>query len=70
MATMKLAITGMSCDHCVRHVKQALARVPGVTVRHVDVGHATVDYDGRPEALAAIVEAVDEAGYAARPEAA
>ncbi len=70
MATLKLAITGMSCDHCVRHVTKALAAVSGVTVTQVTVGHATVDYNGQPASLAAIVQAVDDAGYQARMEAA
>jgi copper chaperone CopZ len=70
MATLKLAITGMSCDHCVSRVTKALASVPGVDVRQVTVGHATVDYNGQPESLAAIVQAVDDAGYEARTEAA
>jgi copper chaperone len=70
MATLNLAITGMSCDHCVRHVTKALAAVPGVTVTRVTVGHATVDYNGQPASLAAIVQAVDHAGYQARMEAA
>jgi copper chaperone CopZ len=70
MAMVTLTITGMSCDHCVRHVNKALARVPGVTVQQVTVGRATVDYDGQPATLDAIVRAVDDAGYQARPEAA
>ncbi len=70
MATLRLAITGMNCDHCVRRVTKALGAVPGVTVRQATVGHATVDYDGQPQSLAAIVQAVDDAGYQARMEAA
>lgn len=70
MATLRLAVTGMSCDHCVRRVTTALAGVPGVTVKQVTVGHAIVDYNGQPESLAAIVQAVDDAGYQARTEAA
>lgn len=68
MHELTLQIDGMSCGHCVRSVKQALEATPGVAVKHVDVGTATVEYDGRPESLDAIVKAVDEAGYAARPE--
>jgi copper chaperone len=64
--TVTLAITGMSCDHCVRHLRHALGRVPGVTVHQVSVGRALVDYSGEPDALAAILRAVDDAGYEAR----
>jgi copper chaperone len=70
MTTARLTITGMSCDHCVRHVTQALNSVPGVTVKQVTVGHATVEYNGQADALAAMVDAVSEAGYQARLEAA
>ena len=70
MVVLNLTIEGMSCDHCVRHVTRALGKVPGVTVKHVDVGHATVDYNGQPDVLAAIVSAVSDAGYQAHPEAA
>ncbi len=69
-STLKLTITGMSCDHCVRRVSKALASVPGVAVKQVGVGEASVEYDGRPESLNAIVQAVDDAGYEVRTEAA
>jgi copper chaperone CopZ len=70
MNTLKLTIAGMSCNHCVNVVKASLSALPGVKVTQVSVGQATVEYDGRPETLATIVQAVDEAGYQARPEAA
>ena len=38
-------IKGMSCQHCVRAVKTALEKLPGVTRADVSVGHATVDSD-------------------------
>lgn len=68
MNELTLQIEGMSCDHCVRHVTKALQGTPGITVKQVRVGSATVDYDGRPESLDAIVQAIDRAGYTARPE--
>ncbi|MEG2018838.1 MAG: cation transporter, partial [Clostridium sp.] len=27
----KISIEGMSCGHCVNHVKEALSELPGVT---------------------------------------
>jgi copper chaperone len=68
MHELTLRIDGMSCGHCVRAVKQALEATSSVTVKHVDVGTATVEFDGRPESVDAIVHAIDEAGYTARPE--
>jgi copper chaperone len=61
--TTALRIDGMSCDHCVRAVKQALEAVPGVTHAEVEVGAARVEGEAAPEALLA---AVDAEGYAAR----
>ncbi|MGF1641537.1 MAG: heavy-metal-associated domain-containing protein [Rhodospirillales bacterium] len=64
--TVKLTVQGMSCDHCVRAVRDALARVPGVD-RVVDVsrerGEAAVE--GHPD-VAALIAALAAAGYAAK----
>ena len=58
-----LQIDGMSCDHCVRAVREALEGVSGAVVESVEVGRATVD--AGPEATRAdLVEAVEGAGYA------
>jgi copper chaperone len=69
MSELVMRIEGMSCDHCVRRVTKALEGTPGVTVKNVKVGSATVDYDGKPESLDAIVQSLDRAGYDAKPEA-
>ena len=63
----KLAVEGMMCKHCVKHVKDALEAIDGVTEAGVnlDEGTATV-------ALAAdvsddaVVAAVVAAGYEAK----
>jgi copper chaperone len=68
MTELVLQIDGMSCDHCVRRVTKSLESSPGVRVKEVRVGSATVEYDGRPESLDAVVQAIDRAGYAARPQ--
>lgn len=61
--TFTLLIGGMSCTHCVRAVRTALAEVPGAQVGRVDVGSATVRYDPARTSPAAIAEAVRDAGY-------
>lgn len=62
-----LAISGMSCDHCVAAVQSALDQVPGVTGRQVAVGSATLAIDPaagpREQLLAAAVQAIQDAGY-------
>ena len=63
--TVDLDIKGMSCGHCVKAVQGALAAVPGVAVKDVRIGHATVEVDGGATASEALVSAVDDAGYEA-----
>ena len=64
----ELAITGMTCASCVAHVGRALRRVPGVSQADVNLAteRATVAHAAQVEA-AALVAAVVEAGYEARP---
>jgi len=66
MERLSLAITGMSCGHCVRAVDQALRQVPGVEVHAVQLGSATVSYDPAVTSPEQITKAVTEAGYEAR----
>ena len=62
-----LAVGGMSCGHCVAAVRSALAGLPGVEVRQVAVGTATVALDPQQgTSPAALVEAIRDAGYDAR----
>jgi Cu+-exporting ATPase len=64
----RFAIGGMTCASCVRHVEQAFARVPGVVDASVNLAteSATVHTDGSAD-TAALVAAVVDAGYEARP---
>lgn len=66
-ASHTLHIAGMSCDHCVRAVRQALSNVEGLVVDAVEVGAATVHSDpsvswGNLEPH--VRDALAEAGYA------
>ncbi len=63
--TVDLDIKGMSCGHCVKAVQGALAAVPGVSVKDVRIGHATVELENGTARSAELVEAVDDAGYEA-----
>ena len=65
--TMKettIRIRGMSCGGCVRTVREALGRVPGVRVDAVAVGAATVSYDPDVTDHEDILAAIARAGYA------
>jgi copper chaperone CopZ len=64
--TRTLAIEGMSCDMCIRHVTRALMSVPGVETKNVDVGSARVEYDPAIVPEDKILDAVRLAGYPAR----
>ncbi len=67
MQTTTLHVTGMSCQHCVAAVTQALKSVAGVQSAEVNLvqASATVTGSAAPEALA---DAVVRAGYHASPQ--
>ena len=62
---IKLKVSGMSCEHCVRAVNQALAAVEGVdSVVEVSLERGEAVVEGTPE-LANLLPAVEEEGYSA-----
>lgn len=63
MAETKLAIEGMSCQHCVMAVKKALGGVPGVLESDVQVGSASVKYDEAKVKKEDIESKIEKAGY-------
>ena len=65
MAT-DLQITGMTCQHCVRAVTEALSAVPGSGEVSVDLASGRARISGQAE-VAALAAAVVEAGFAAEP---
>ena len=65
MSQLTLDVEGMSCNHCVAAVDEALREVPGVTVTEVRIGSATVSYDPALATVEALLDAVADAGYSA-----
>jgi copper chaperone len=64
---IKLKVTGMSCEHCVGAVRNALAGVEGVeTVVEVSLDRGEAILEGSPE-IAALLAAIEEEGYSAEP---
>ena len=59
----------MTCAACSARVETTTAGVPGVEKAVVNLLKNSMDvtYDGRPETISAICEAVDKAGYGAFP---
>ncbi|MGE5401804.1 MAG: heavy-metal-associated domain-containing protein [Ignavibacteriales bacterium] len=62
MKSEHLEIEGMSCSHCVMHVKKELSRLD-VNIRDVQIGSADVDYDEDKISRKDLEKAVKEAGY-------
>lgn len=68
MASAKLAISGMTCDHCRKTVEGALKGVPGTFGAAVFLGEgeAEVQFDDSRASLDLYVRAVEGAGSGAR----
>jgi len=64
MTTSTYAVTGMTCEHCVRAVTEEVRRIEGVADVMVDLptGALTIS-SSQPVEEAAVAEAVEEAGY-------
>lgn len=59
-----LQIEGMSCGHCVQHVKEALEAVAGVTSAEVSLTAQTAAVEYKDAVTQAMLKAaVEEAGY-------
>jgi len=60
----KITIEGMSCQHCVRHVREALEELAGVKTAKVNLQNKTaeveLDQDVDDEKIKA---AISDAGY-------
>ena len=65
MNPVYLKIGGMSCQHCVKHVTEALQELPGVVAVEVDLasGKATVQIEEAYFNLDEVAEAINDAGY-------
>jgi copper chaperone CopZ len=62
-----IQIEGMSCEHCVQHVKKALEAVPGVKSAEVSLKDKSASIDHGDEAsFASLKAAVIDAGYEVR----
>ena len=66
MTQTKLTVTGMTCDHCVRHVTDAISKVAGVHSVNVKLaeGIAVFEADASLD-LQSVKDAVVAAGYSA-----
>jgi len=63
----ELVVDGMHCNGCVKRVKGALEKIPGLVLGEVTIGKATGTILHMSD-LEAAVEAVARAGYRVRRE--
>jgi copper chaperone CopZ len=61
--TLHLTVPGMTCGHCEAAVKGEIGKLAGVTRIDVDLTTKAVVVEGTELDLAAVVAAVDEAGF-------
>lgn len=62
MKEMTIFIEGMTCQHCVKRVTEALLKA-GVEDADVEIGKARIVFDENKVTLSEISKALDEAGY-------
>lgn len=63
MERITLALSGMTCGHCVGTVRKALVGLDGVAVEHVGVNTVTIAVDPARTSLAVIEQTLDATGY-------
>jgi copper chaperone len=57
-------IVGMTCQHCVAAIEEALGRVDGVTDVEVNLDSGTATFsEEKPVDMTAVRQAVADAGY-------
>ena len=62
-----IAVSGLKCGSCVRHVRMALEEQSGVTAADVNLAtrEATVSFDPNATNLGTLIEAIRSRGYRA-----
>ncbi|HTN31517.1 MAG TPA: heavy metal-associated domain-containing protein [Pseudomonas sp.] len=65
MTAIELMVEGMTCGNCAKHVDEALRPLAGVQNVEVDLANGRVHVKGEADS-AALIAALDDAGYPAR----
>jgi copper chaperone CopZ len=62
--TQTFSISGMTCENCVRHVREALTEIPGVRSATVDLAGACATVEAETEvSRERVAAALEDAGY-------
>lgn len=62
MKKMTILIEGMTCQHCVKRVTEALNKI-GIEDADIEIGKANIVFDENKINLQQIAKALSEAGY-------
>jgi len=67
---LKIKVGGMTCEHCVETIENALSDVDGILAAEADLEHGLVlvEYDSIRLSAQAIHDAIEELGYEVIPE--
>jgi copper chaperone CopZ len=68
IATLELAIDGMTCDACVQRVEAVVGAIAGVEAVDARVGRVRVEYYPQAASREGIEAAIRELGYAVADE--
>ena len=63
MKTQELTIQGMTCGHCVMHVRKELSKLQGLKIENLEIGKALVQYEETTVTREQIAKAIENAGY-------
>lgn len=63
MKSHDLTIGGMSCNHCITHVKIELSKVTGLEIEDVQIGKARVRFEESSVSTDRLAQAIEDAGY-------
>ncbi len=63
ITTETIKIEGMSCNHCVASVTNALNQTEGVTVESVEIGQAKISFDPTNVKEQTVTAAIEDVGF-------
>jgi copper chaperone len=63
MKDLHIEIVGMTCEHCVRAIKNRLSATPGVNLKDVKVGSVDLELDDAKVSMSDVEDAISDEGY-------